>query len=220
MKVMPAILGLLLAFGCARPLSTIRRSQTATVVVDLPAHGQDRTSEMIRSRLEAELRARLGEHTRVVPQAEATEDTLVIRVRLVTPERAEVPHWAGNLAANLVHNATGHLFDTFQQDFLQLGVVVTPEQRERVEDDPLVWGLFPKTAKRDFIRNLGYTPYLVSGKVDLRSRAYNCDCGTFFGWQTVRSMRPLGQGSPGTGDEAIIASCAGVADYLFQVKLR
>ena len=221
MKPILVLCALLLMAGCKPPIESIKKAQTATIVVSTAHSYPDKIDEKIKTEIKEQLSDKLSQYTKIINKNEATEDTVTIEILFIKPIQAEVPHWSKNLTSDIANNATGRIFDDFYQGFLRLGVTITPEQRTQIEDDPLEWGLFPKTAKRDIIKSLGYTPYLISGKMEISSKNYNYSCGTFFGWNTIKRMKPINPGTQLSNDSAVIkASCAGVVEYLFSNKLK
>lgn len=228
MRTLLALLLLGLAtLACRPPLDTLRESGRARLEIafasdSLPGEGGQRTRARIQETLREEIAQALRSELEIV-STPGPPPAPRITVYFIDPVRAEVPSHATDLARSV----GGHILST-----LTLGLAGNSEEnqmdrigvdRERYRqfrkshDDSALfqWGPFEKTAKRNRLKELGYTPILLSGRYVIRSAdgADHLADRVFFGWETVKHMEPI-TGHPPTDDEVLRASLRGLARYL------
>jgi hypothetical protein len=209
-------------------MATIQSSgRMALEVSMLGTQTEDAAETLARHRLEEDIRrelmSELGAGIRIVA-AEDDPEAPRMSVSLIRPERADVQSFASETKEK-ASEAMGAMLSLglsqrSQEDQMAAIGVDRERYRERqkaYEDSLSDWGLFPKTAKRRRVQELGYAPLLFSGRYLLLDRrgTRGMGEGLFFGWETVKHMSPRAANeAPPTEAEVLRASAKGLARYL------
>lgn len=120
-----------------------------------------------------------------------------LRITLVPPASAGFDSAGEILAKGLVHRATGGIGPlTREQALVTLGLdreAVKRLLKAQKDAEMLLWGPATRTAQREHLAQLGYTPLVLEGRcqvLDAQGTQVMAD-HVFLGWDLIRRMQPL-----------------------------
>lgn len=120
-----------------------------------------------------------------------------LRITLVPPEPAGFASAGEVLAKGLLHRASGGIGPlTREQALVNLGLdreAVKRHLKAQKTAEIFLWGPATRTAQREHLARLGYTPLVLEGRcqmLDAQGTHVMAD-HVFLGWDLIRAMQPL-----------------------------
>ncbi|HJW33770.1 MAG TPA: hypothetical protein VJ505_10435 [Holophagaceae bacterium] len=225
-RCVPFILLPFLLIGCTPPLTALKSSGGVVLNVSIGGHHLQDPEAQIRFEkgIRAALAQELGPELRVV-EARSGPELPSIQVTLLWPESAETPtprEALGTHVGKMAEQALtlGLAPRTLEDRMALIGVdrdAFRNYQAEMESKGFFEWGPAENAAKRARIKQLGFTPFLLSGQFRIVEAGGRRGLGTglFLGWESVNYMDPL-PSTPEAPTEAQVmqASARGLARLL------